>query len=66
MKPTEIMTVADVAEYLKVNEKTVYRLVQSGELPAFKVAGIWRMKFKDLERWIETRKATPKKQEKPE
>ena len=62
------MTVADVAEYLKVNEKTVYRLVQTGELPAFKVAGIWRMKFKDLERWIETRKATPapKKQEKAE
>ncbi len=33
------LTVREVAEYLNVNEKTVYRLVQRGELPGFKVAG---------------------------
>lgn len=33
------MTVRDVAAYLNVNEKTVYRLAQRRELPGFKVAG---------------------------
>jgi len=50
------MTVRDVAAYLNVNEKTVYRLAQRGELPGFKVAGAWRFQRQDLERWIELRK----------
>ena len=51
------MTVRDVAAYLNVNEKTVYRLAQRRELPAFKVAGAWRFKREDIERWIDRQKA---------
>lgn len=51
------MTVHDVALYLKVDEKTVYRLAQRGELPGFKVAGTWRFKRADIDAWIEQRKA---------
>lgn len=51
------MTVRDVAVYLNVDEKTVYRLAQRGELPGFKVAGTWRFKRKDIDSWIEQRKA---------
>jgi excisionase family DNA binding protein len=51
------MTVHDVAVYLKVDEKTVYRLAQRGELPGFKVAGTWRFKRSDIDAWIEQRKA---------
>ena len=51
------MTVRDVAVYLNVNEKTVYRLAQRRELPAFKVAGAWRFKREDIELWIERQKA---------
>ena len=54
------MTVRDVAESLNVNEKTVYRLAQNGELPGFKVAGAWRFQRADLERWIEERKQDAK------
>ena len=43
------MTVRDVAAYLNVNEKTVYRLAQRGELPGFKVAGAWRFQQVDLD-----------------
>ena len=50
------MTVREVAGYLNVNEKTVYRLAQKGDLPAFKVAGIWRFKREDIDRWIEDQK----------
>ncbi len=55
-KPKPAMTVRDVAAYLNVDDKTIYRLVQRGELPGFKVAGAWRFQGVDLERWIETRK----------
>lgn len=54
---TPAMTVRDVAAYLNVNEKTVYRLAQRRELPAFKVAGAWRFKREDIERWIDRQKA---------
>ena len=37
MKPEPAMSVHDVAAYLSVDEKTIYRLVQRGELPGFKV-----------------------------
>ena len=50
------MTVRDVAAYLNVNEKTVYRLAQRGELPGFKVAGAWRFQQGDLDDWISARK----------
>lgn len=48
-----IMTVKDVAEYLKVNERTVYRMANAGKLPAFKVGASWRFKLSDIEQWIE-------------
>jgi len=55
-KPDPAMTVRDVAAYLNVNEKTIYRLAQKGELPGFKVAGAWRFRGEDLQRWIDHRK----------
>lgn len=50
------MTVRDVAAFLNVDEKTVYRLSQRGELPGFKVAGAWRFQRVDIQAWIEARK----------
>lgn len=50
------MTVRDVAGYLNVDEKTVYRLAKRGELPGFKVAGSWRFKRADLDAWIDQQK----------
>ena len=40
--PEEYMTLKDVAELLKLSEKTTYRLAQSGRLPGFKAGGQWR------------------------
>jgi excisionase family DNA binding protein len=50
------MTVRDVAATLNVDEKTIYRLAQRGDLPGFKVAGAWRFQREDLQRWISQRK----------
>lgn len=50
------MTVRQVAEYLNVVPKVVYRLVNAGALPGFKVAGTWRFKRQDIDDWIEQQK----------
>ncbi len=47
-----ILTVKEVAEYLKLNEKTTYRLTAEGKLPGFKVGGSWRFREIDVNRWI--------------
>lgn len=48
----QIMTVKEVAEYLKVNERTVYRMAADSKIPAFKVGGSWRFKQAEIEKWI--------------
>lgn len=53
----EILTLPEVAQLLKVAEKTVYSMAQKGQFPAFKVGGKWRFKRVDLDVWIEQRKA---------
>lgn len=50
---SEILTIREVAEYLKINEKTAYRFAAEGKIPGFKVGGAWRFKRNDIEKWIE-------------
>ncbi|ETX11516.1 DNA-binding protein [Marinomonas ushuaiensis DSM 15871] len=52
----QILTLREVAAYLKLAEKTAYRLASEGKLPGFKVGGSWRFKREDLEAWIEENK----------
>lgn len=52
----QILTLKEVAAYLKLAEKTAYKLAAEGKLPGFKVGGSWRFKAKDLDHWIEDRK----------
>ena len=56
MQNDEVLKLKDVATLLKVGEKTVYSMAQSGELPAFKVRGQWRFSRKDIDAWIEQQK----------
>jgi excisionase family DNA binding protein len=53
----EILTIKDVAEYLKLSEKTAYRLAAEGSLPGFKVGGSWRFKASKIESWINEQSA---------
>jgi excisionase family DNA binding protein len=48
----EILTLDEVAAYLKAGKRTVYRLAQKGEVPAFKLGGMWRFRRSELDRWI--------------
>lgn len=58
MQNEEVLKIKDVAALLKVGEKTIYSMSQSGELPAFKVRGQWRFPRKDIDAWIEQQKHT--------
>ena len=46
----DILTIREVAEYLKINEKTAYRLAAEGKLPGFKVGGAWRFRKDEIEK----------------
>ncbi len=49
---SDLMTVKEVAEYLKLNYMTVYKLAQKGKIPASKIGGNWRFKKELLDEWI--------------
>jgi excisionase family DNA binding protein len=48
----EILTIREVADLLKIGEKTAYTMAQRGELPGFKVRGQWRFRRTDIDQWI--------------
>ena len=48
----EILTLDEVGAYLKAGKKTVYRLAQQGQIPAFKLGGTWRFRRAELHRWM--------------
>jgi len=48
----EILTLDEVAAYLKAGKRTVYRLAQQGDIPAFKLGGTWRFRRTELDCWI--------------
>ncbi len=48
-----VLTIKQIAEYLHVTERTIYNLLQRGELPGFKVGVAWRFRKEDIDRWIQ-------------
>ena len=46
------LSVAETARWLGVTSRTIYRLVKSGQLPAFRVGGQWRFSRAILEAWV--------------
>lgn len=48
----EILTIKQVADFLKVTERTIYRLAAAKKIPAFKVGGTWRFSRADIDSWI--------------
>ena len=51
-QPDEILTIDEVAAYLKAGKRTVYRLAAAKKIPAFKVGGSWRFSLVDIDHWI--------------
>lgn len=49
----EIITIKELADYLKIAEKTAYRFALEKKIPGFKVGKAWRFRVKEIEEWIE-------------
>ena len=54
-----ILTIKEVADYLKVTERTIYRLAAAKQIPAFKVGGSWRFSRADIDSWIKHQSTAP-------
>lgn len=47
------LTTNDVLKYLKVNLRTIYRLIKAGKIPAVRVGRQWRFRKSDIDSWLE-------------
>jgi excisionase family DNA binding protein len=50
-RPTKVLTVVEIADYLRVHPSTIYRLLRKGSLPAFKVGADWRFSLESIDQW---------------
>ena len=50
-----ILTIEEVAQYLRVSERTVYEWAQKGEMPAGKIGTVWRFKKSEISKWVNER-----------
>jgi len=50
---TQLMTLQEVADYLRVTEKTIYRLLRRGKIPATKVGRQWRFEKTSVDEWLQ-------------
>jgi len=58
MDKPEIMTLEEVAEYLRISERTVYDWAQKGDIPCGKLGTAWRFRRTDIEEWVDNRLAS--------
>ena len=59
----DILTIEEVAKYLRVSERTVYYWAEKGEIPAGKIGTVWRFKKSEIEKWVNERLSSNIKKE---
>lgn len=52
VKEPEIMTIYEVAEYIRAHPVTIRRLLKRGQFPGFKVTVDWRFFRSDVDKWM--------------
>jgi excisionase family DNA binding protein len=60
MPMPEVMTVKELAEFLRVNPATIYRLLRDGRIPGFRVGSEWRFDREAIEQWQREGEHTPR------
>ncbi|WP_461256471.1 PTS sugar transporter subunit IIA [Treponema sp. R80B11-R83G3] len=55
MADDDILTLEEVAKYLRVSERTIYDCAQKGEIPAGKIRAAWRFKKSEIDKWVNER-----------
>ena len=57
----QVLTIEELAAYLKVSKSTLYKLVQEGTVPGQKVGKHWRFRRETIDQWLDDRDAKPEK-----
>jgi len=57
----KLLTLNDLSEYLNISRRTVYRLLEGTQLPAYRIGGHLRFKRNDVDEWLEHQKLVDKK-----
>jgi len=58
-----LMTVKEVAQYLKVDPWTIYNWIRDDKIPAIRIVGSWRFKKQDIDKWLRAQTSFHKTQE---
>lgn len=53
MRFHELLTIDEVAKYLRVKRRTIYEWVKKGKIPAIKTVGQWRFKKDRIDAWLD-------------
>ena len=59
MPDDQLMSIKELADYLKVNVTTIYLWSQRGQIPAMKVGNLWRYRRSDIEDWLNAQRNQP-------
>ena len=54
---SEVLTIGELAAYLKIPKSTLYKLAREGKVPANKVGRHWRFQKRSIDRWLERERA---------
>jgi PTS system nitrogen regulatory IIA component len=63
MEKPEILTVQEVAKFLRVSERTVYEWATAGTIPCGKLGTTWRFKRSEVEKWVNQHLSAPSKKD---
>ena len=59
-KPGDVLTIEELADYLKIPKSTLYKLVREGKIPSQKIGRHWRFRKGAIDHWLgETRANEP-------
>ena len=56
----KFLTVNEVADILRVSKLTIWRYIEAGKLPAYKVGRDWRIDQEEFEKFLQSRRSTKK------
>lgn len=57
---TQLLTLDELAEYLNLSRRTIYRLLKNTNIPAYRIGSHLRFKREEIDLWLETRKVSEK------
>ena len=57
----KLLTLAEAASVLKISKRTLHRMIQHRQIPAFKVGGQWRILESRFQEWVQDEESTTAK-----